>query len=67
MWPPSSPDINPLDFSFWNTLASKICEKPTKNRKDLIERIEKNWFNLLEKSYVIKTCASAWKRMQKNS
>ena len=25
MWPPSSPDLNPMGFSVWNILESKAC------------------------------------------
>ena len=25
MWPPSSPDLNPLDFSVWSLLEVKVC------------------------------------------
>ena len=25
MWPPSSQDLNPMDFSVWNILESKAC------------------------------------------
>ncbi|KAI6650840.1 Transposase [Oopsacas minuta] len=27
-WPPSSPDLNPLDFSVWSILESSACSKP---------------------------------------
>jgi hypothetical protein len=25
LWPPSSPDLNPLDFSVWSVVESKAC------------------------------------------
>ena len=27
-WPPSSPDLNPMDFSIWSILQEKACSKP---------------------------------------
>lgn len=28
VWPPSSPDLNPLDFSIWGVLEAKACRTP---------------------------------------
>ena len=64
-WPPSSPDANPLDFSFWSVLANKICDRELKNRDELIQRIQKNWFDILERDYVAKSCSSVWRRLQR--
>ena len=25
LWPPSSPDLNPIDFAIWSNLESKAC------------------------------------------
>ncbi len=30
-WPPSSQDINPLDFCLWSELEDKACKKTYKN------------------------------------
>ncbi len=73
-WPPSSPDANPLDFSFWNALAA-AATGPTgsksggstvpQNRAALIRRLQERWEEVLEPSYVRKTCQSAWNRLRR--
>lgn len=30
-WPPSSPDLNPLDFSLWSILESRAFAKPAQS------------------------------------
>ena len=30
-WPPSSPDLNPLDYSSWSILEAKACSTPLKS------------------------------------
>ena len=64
MWPPSSPDCNPLDFSFWSVLASAVCDTAPKNRADLIQRIQDRWHEVLRPEFVVKTCKSAWDRLR---
>ena len=34
-WPPSSPDLNVMDFFMWGILTMKACEKPHANVKSL--------------------------------
>ncbi len=67
-WPPSSPDANPLDFSFWNELAAAVTGPGVtvpQNRQSLIRPLEETWHQVLEPSYVRKTCYSAWARLQR--
>ena len=65
-WPPSSPDANPLDFSFWSQLARAIKNKSVpKNREDLIRRLEGTWHQVLEPNYVEKTCLPAWDKLRR--
>ena len=46
-WPPSSPDLNPLDYYFWNQLSNKVYEgrngKPFDNEEQLKKRIRQVW------------------------
>ena len=39
-WPPNSPDLNPLDYYFWNAVVTRMNTKKIKNREDLIKEIE---------------------------
>ena len=42
-WPPSSPDLNPLDFSVWSILQTKACCKSHKNLEALKRSIIRAW------------------------
>jgi hypothetical protein len=39
-WPPNSPDLNPLDFFFWNEVERRIPKKEYVNRDDLVKNIK---------------------------
>ena len=34
-WPPSSPDLNPMDFSLWSILETNACSTPHKSIESL--------------------------------
>ncbi|GBM45707.1 hypothetical protein AVEN_14150-1 [Araneus ventricosus] len=38
-WPPRSPDLNPLDFFFWEHMKSLVYETPVNSAEDLVARI----------------------------
>ncbi len=65
-WPPSSPDCNPLDFSFWNELATAVTAVSVPpNRTELVRRLEQVWHQVLTVDYVARTCKSAWDRLRR--
>lgn len=39
LWPPRSPDLNPLDFFFWGFLKEKIYFEPVESAEDVVARI----------------------------
>ena len=45
-WPPSSPDLNPLDFCVWSILEAKACSKPHRNIESLKASVVKEWANI---------------------
>ena len=63
MWPPHSPDCNPLDFNIWGYVESKACALPHSSVAALQESVNQAWGELLTAEHVKKTCASAWKRI----
>ena len=65
--PPSSPDANPLDFSFWSALAGAVTGGPMmpKNRDQLVKAIEDRWLEVLKPEFVEKTCSAAWERLRR--
>ncbi len=60
-----SPDCSPLDFSVWERLASAVCDSESKNRQELVDRINNRWNSILDKNYLIKTCNAAWNRLRR--
>ena len=39
LWPPRSPDLNPLDFYFWGHLKELVYSTPVNSREQLLARI----------------------------
>ncbi len=64
MWPPSSPDLNPLDFFVWSALEELVNKSPHNNRTSLIAAIERG-FQDLSRVHVQRACASFRPRPEK--
>ena len=43
LWPPSSLDLNPFDFSMWSILDSKACRLPDMNLENPKAKLIKEW------------------------
>ncbi len=52
--PPSSPDLNPLDFSIWAHLEKETCPTTHPNLSSLKEEFTRSWE--VSKEYVVMTC-----------
>jgi hypothetical protein len=63
IWPPSSPDLNPLDYSVWSVLESKACATPHSNVEALKASIVRAWRSL-SKEYIVSTCLSFRRRVE---
>ena len=61
-WPPSSPDLNVMDFAIWGILARKACEKPHANVGSL-KRSLKKWADL-DQEPIRNSCANAHERLE---
>lgn len=64
MWPPNSPDINPLDYSIWANLQSNACSKPHANIEVLKASLVKAWNQMSGKS-IVTTCKRFRSRIEK--
>jgi transposase len=64
VWPPSSPDLNPLDYSVWSVVESKACKTSHNSIKDLMASITKTW-RYMSKAYIVKTCQQFRPRLEK--
>ncbi len=47
MWPPSSPNLNPLDYHVWSTMENKACASYHSNATELKAAVEEEWANML--------------------
>ena len=58
-WPPSSPDVNPLDYFFWDLLKTKVYQgtagEPFSSEEELKTKIKAVW----------KDCATDLKPLRK--
>lgn len=56
LWPPSSPDINPLDYSVWGILDKRVRATHHNSVDSLKASITREWDNM-STEYLIKACS----------
>ena len=59
-WPPSSPDLNPMDFCIWSVLESMACKESHKSVAMLKQNLKKEWEKIDMKK--IKKCCQKFLR-----
>lgn len=59
-WPPSSPDLNPLDYSIWGILEEMVNDGSCHNLDDWKRKLEKAWDNLSMDH--VRAAIDAWRR-----
>ena len=64
IWPPSSPDLNPLDFYFWARVEREACRVQHKNVAVLRASICKAW-EKIPNAEVAKAVRSFRRRLQR--
>ncbi|QQP57556.1 Putative transposable element [Caligus rogercresseyi] len=62
-WPPSSPDVAPLDYGIWGFVESKACATPHPSVDALKTSVEKEWADMSE-HYVRKVCRAFRPRLE---
>ena len=45
-WPPSSPDLNPLNYSVLANLERRACSKPHTSLDSLLKVLKREWDNI---------------------
>ena len=63
MWPPSSPDCNPLDYYVWNQVARTACTDTHCDIQELKNDVEAAWCGQ-EPENIKRACKSFRKRIQ---
>ena len=64
LWPPSSPDCNPLDYFFWGVIEAKT-NKHAHNTVDSLKGAIMEAFATINKDMVAKACGSFRSRLEK--
>jgi hypothetical protein len=63
IWPPNSPDLNPLDFSVWAYVARKACRQPHSNIESLQASVRSAW-RTMSPAYIRRTCKKFRPRLE---
>ena len=63
LWPPNSPDANPLDYGIWGYIEKKVCKTPHRNVDSLKSAICEEWAAMSDE-YVAKVCGSFRRRIE---
>ena len=64
LWPPSSPDLNPLDFSIWARLEAEACKVAHPNLESLKSAIRRSWHNM-DSDYIQRACGAFRPRVER--
>ena len=64
MWPPSSPDCSPLDYSIWSHVERKACKGRHSSITALKRSVNRVW-NRIDKPYVRKVCGRFRSRLMR--
>jgi len=51
MWPPNSPDLNPVDYSIWSVMEERVYQQHTQNTDELRQRLVTVWKDLEQHGY----------------
>lgn len=43
IWPPNSPDLNPVDYRIWGVMQERVYQKPVRDVDDLKQRLIETW------------------------
>ncbi|XP_059096817.1 uncharacterized protein LOC131891306 [Tigriopus californicus] len=62
MWPPSSPDLNVMDYAIWSILERKVGVKTYSNVEDLKVALLAAWADL-DEEVIRRSCGAARKRL----
>uniref|UniRef100_A0A3Q1HRU9 Tc1-like transposase DDE domain-containing protein n=1 Tax=Acanthochromis polyacanthus TaxID=80966 RepID=A0A3Q1HRU9_9TELE len=63
MWPPQSPDLNPLDYSVWATVEKEACNTSHASVQALKASVKRTW-QKMTLDYIKKTCLAFRRRVE---
>ena len=60
LWPPNSPDLNPVDYKIWGLVQQRVYTRKIQNVEELRQRIIEEWEGLDQR--VIDNAVKHWRR-----
>jgi len=60
LWPPNSPDLNPVDYKIWGLLQQRVYVKKVQNVEELRQRILDEWQRLDQR--IIDSAVKQWRK-----
>ena len=46
LWPPNSPDLNPVDYRIWGLMQQRLYKTPVRDKIDLKKRLVDTWASI---------------------
>ena len=60
---PSSPNLNPLDFSIWVHVEDKACKVSHPNLVSMKKAVDRVWRSM-DRDYIVRCCQGVRRRLQ---
>jgi len=60
LWPPNSPDLNPVDYKIWGVMQQRVYKYRVSNVNELKQRLVEVWHDLQQN--VIDSAVSEWRK-----
>ena len=60
LWPPNSPDLNPVDYKIWGVLQDRVYRTRIRDVEHLKERLVEEWAHFSQN--VIDSAVNQWRR-----
>ena len=60
LWPPNSPDLNPVDYKIWGVMQQRVYERRVNNVDELKQRLIAVWDGMQQN--VIDSAVDEWRK-----
>jgi len=60
LWPPNSPDLNPVDYKIWDVMQQRVNQSRINNVDELKQRLHDVWHGVQQ--HIIDLAVSQWRQ-----
>jgi len=60
LWPPNSPDLNPVDYKIWGVMQQRVYESRINSIDELKQRLHDVWHSVQQ--HIIDLAVSQWRQ-----